>query len=49
MPMTLHNYNCEGERFVPVEPQPHHIDGVLSKIQETKKNSDCELKDIYST
>lgn len=49
MSITLHNYTCEGERFVQVETQPRHIAGVLSEIWKTIEKSDCNFKGIYST
>ncbi|MDB9412645.1 hypothetical protein [Microcystis aeruginosa] len=48
MTLELHNFIWEEERLVQVETQPHHIAGVLTVIQETMNDSDCEWEDVYS-
>lgn len=49
MSITFHNFTWEGARFVQIETQMHHIEGVLFKIREGLENSDCSWEEIYST
>lgn len=48
MSIQIHNYTCRGQRFVQVETQIHHINGVLDVIQDVRKNSNLDWEDIYS-
>lgn len=48
MPLEIHNYILSEQRLVQIETQPNHIDGVLSEIQEVRRNSDSDWEDIYS-
>jgi hypothetical protein len=49
MSLEIHNYRLSGQRLVQIESQTSHIDGVLDRVQGTRRNSDLDWEDIYST